>query len=52
MLRASSAGMTAEGGTLQVAFIRVAYDVERAAQAIEASTMPHEYAAMLRTGTG
>ena len=37
---------------LNVAFRRVSYDVERAAQAIEASDMTHEYAEMLRTGTG
>jgi hypothetical protein len=35
-----------------VEFIRVAYDVEQAAQAIEATDMPHEFAAMLRSGTG
>ena len=35
-----------------VTFRRVSYDVERAAQAIEASAMPNEYAQMLRTGTG
>ena len=35
-----------------VTFKRVAYDVERAAQAIEARDMPSEYAQMLRTGTG
>jgi putative phosphoesterase len=37
---------------LSVTFKRVSYDVERAAQAIEASDMPNEYAEMLRTGTG
>lgn len=37
---------------LSVTFKRVPYDVERAAKAIEASDMPHEYAHMLRTGTG
>jgi predicted phosphodiesterase len=37
---------------LTVNFKRVSYDVERAAQAIEASDMPNEYAQMLRTGTG
>jgi len=37
---------------LNVSFKRVPYDVERAAMAIEASEMPHEYAEMLRTGTG
>jgi putative phosphoesterase len=39
-------------GKLSVTFMRVPYDVERAAQAIEASEMPNEYAEMLRTGTG
>lgn len=37
---------------LTVTFKRVPYDVERAAQAIEASNMPNEYAEMLRGGTG
>jgi putative phosphoesterase len=37
---------------LQVQFIRVSYDIERTAQAIEGSEMPDEYAQMLRTGTG
>ena len=37
---------------LNVMFKRVPYDVERIAQAIEASDIPHEYAEMLRTGTG
>jgi len=37
---------------LSVTFKRVQYDLERAAQAIEASDMPPEYAEMLRTGTG
>jgi putative phosphoesterase len=37
---------------LTVNFVRVSYDIERIAQAIEASEMPSEYAAMLRTGTG
>jgi hypothetical protein len=39
-----------------VDFIRVPYDVERAAQAIEATPaiggMPHPYAQMLRDGAG
>jgi diadenosine tetraphosphatase ApaH/serine/threonine PP2A family protein phosphatase len=39
-------------GKLSVTFRRVPYDVERAAQAIEVSEMPNEYAEMLRTGTG
>ena len=37
---------------LTVIFNRVQYDIERTAQAIESSNMPHEYAEMLRTGTG
>ncbi|QHL87754.1 YfcE family phosphodiesterase [Nibribacter ruber] len=36
--------------SLQVEFRRAAYDVERAAQAIEASPLPNEFAQMLRTG--
>jgi predicted phosphodiesterase len=38
--------------TISVQFIRVAYDIEKTAQAIENSQMPDEYAEMLRTGTG
>ncbi|MCL4300953.1 MAG: metallophosphoesterase [Anaerolineae bacterium] len=49
--RAGYVVLQVSGRELEVNFIRVAYDVERAAQAIEASTMPHEYAQMLRTGT-
>ena len=37
---------------LVVTFHRVPYDVERTANAIEATEMPDEYAVMLRTGTG
>jgi putative phosphoesterase len=37
---------------LAVEFIRTPYDVEAAAVAIEVSQMPHEYAAMLRSGSG
>jgi predicted phosphodiesterase len=40
------------GNSLNVTFKRVSYDIERVAQAIEASDMPHEYAEMLRLGTG
>ncbi len=42
----------ANGGGLQVEFIRVSYDVERAAQGIEAADMPDVFAEMLKTGTG
>lgn len=50
--RAAYLILTAEGKQLQVEFVRVAYDVEKAARAIEVSEMPHEYAMMLRTATG
>ncbi|MEO5501460.1 MAG: YfcE family phosphodiesterase, partial [Ginsengibacter sp.] len=33
---------------LQVEFIRFKYDVEKAAKAVEESTLPNEYADMLR----
>jgi diadenosine tetraphosphatase ApaH/serine/threonine PP2A family protein phosphatase len=42
----------ANGDGLHVKFFRVLYDVERAAQAIESTDMPDEFARMLRTGTG
>lgn len=44
--------LEAKDKDLHVTFKRVPYDVERAAQVIEASEMPHEYAEMQRTGTG
>lgn len=44
--------LQASGAALSVEFRRVPYDIERAAQAIEASEMPHEYAQMLRDGKG
>lgn len=48
--------LEAKGSQLQVEFIRVPYDVEQAAEAIESTTesnlMPHEYAVMLRQGKG
>jgi putative phosphoesterase len=50
--RAGYITLAAEGKSLDVEFIRVAYDVEQAAQAIEATDMPHEFAAMLRSGIG
>lgn len=50
--RACYVVLRANGRALDVEFIRVAYDVERAAQAIEATDMPDEFAAMLRSGTG
>ncbi len=50
--RAAYIILKAEGKDLQVEFIRVAYDVEQAASAIEGSEMPAEYARMLRTASG
>jgi predicted phosphodiesterase len=50
--RACYVVLEAAGRDLTVEWMRVAYDIETAAQAIEASTMPHEYAAMLRAGKG
>lgn len=44
--------LIATGKELAVEFIRLPYDVEQAAQAIEATTMPHEFADMLRWGKG
>jgi predicted phosphodiesterase len=44
--------LSADGDALSAEFIRVPYDVEKAAQAIEATTMPDEFAAMLRAGQG
>jgi len=50
--RACYAILEATGRDLGVTFVRVAYDIERTARAIEASDMPHEFAAMLRTAIG
>jgi diadenosine tetraphosphatase ApaH/serine/threonine PP2A family protein phosphatase len=50
--RAGYVVLRANGRDLEVEFARVPYDVERAAQAIEATDMPDEFAAMLRSGTG
>ena len=44
--------LSAQAYELSVEFVRVPYDVERTARAIEASTMPHEFAQMLREGRG
>lgn len=44
--------LAAEGHELTTTFIRVPYDVEKAAQAIEATAMPDEFAKMLRLGKG
>lgn len=50
--RAGYVTLSAGGRDLRVEFIRVPYDVERAARAIEATDMPDEFAHMLRVGTG
>jgi predicted phosphodiesterase len=54
--RAGYITLTAKDGNVEVNFIRVPYDVEAAASAIEATPeiggMPHAYAQMLREGAG
>lgn len=50
--RACYITLAAEGTDLRVEFVRVAYDIEAAARAIENSELPSEYAAMLRAGKG
>jgi diadenosine tetraphosphatase ApaH/serine/threonine PP2A family protein phosphatase len=54
--RACAVTLTATGRDLRVEFWRAPYDVERTAQAIEATPeeggMPHPYAQMLREGAG
>lgn len=50
--RAAYIILEAEGRDLRVEFVRVPYDIERTATAIEASEMPAEYAGMLRTAVG
>jgi predicted phosphodiesterase len=50
--RAGYITLSAKGQKLEVSFIRVEYDVEGAAQAIEAADMPDEFAGMLRMGKG
>lgn len=50
--RACYVVLAAEGKKLNVEFVRVPYDVEAAARAIEATEMPDAYAQMLREGQG
>ncbi|MBL8156621.1 MAG: metallophosphoesterase family protein [Anaerolineae bacterium] len=50
--RAGYLTLAIQDGEVRTEFIRVAYDVERAAAAIEASDLPHEFARMLREGVG
>jgi diadenosine tetraphosphatase ApaH/serine/threonine PP2A family protein phosphatase len=49
--RACYVVLGAHGCQLEVAVVRVPYDIERAATGIEASTLPHAFADMLRRGT-
>jgi predicted phosphodiesterase len=48
--RACYALLTVAPGTIEVEFVRVEYDVERAARAIIESDLPDEFAEHLRTG--
>ena len=50
MLHINENSSTADGDAVSVEFIRFAYDVEKAAKAIEDSPLPNEYADMLRKG--
>jgi predicted phosphodiesterase len=50
--RAGYVVLSANDGRLDVEFIRVSYDVEAAATAIESTDMPDEFATMLRAGAG
>jgi putative phosphoesterase len=50
--RACWALVEAMAGKVTVDFRRVAYDIERAARAVEASDLPHEFAAQLREARG
>ncbi|MFN2163266.1 MAG: metallophosphoesterase family protein, partial [Candidatus Promineifilaceae bacterium] len=50
--RAGFVILTVNGKDIQTEFVRVVYDVEQAAQAIEATEMPGEFAVMLREGIG
>ncbi len=44
--------LEADGDSISAEFVRVPYDVEKAALAIEATEMPDEFAQMLRDGRG
>jgi predicted phosphodiesterase len=48
--RAGYALVTMDGATVSVEFVRVEYDVERAAEGIVASGLPDDFAEILRTG--
>ncbi len=51
MLEWEGGELRADGDGLRVEFVRVRYDVERAAQAIERGPLPDAFAAMLRSGS-
>jgi diadenosine tetraphosphatase ApaH/serine/threonine PP2A family protein phosphatase len=48
--RAGYVRLTVEAESVRTEIVRVAYDVERAARAILASSLPAEFAAFLLTG--
>ena len=48
ILNINQDGNLHESNSISVEFIRFAYDIEKAAKAIEDSSLPNEYAAMLR----
>lgn len=50
--RACYVVLEADGHNLKVQFVRVSYDIEAVASAIEASEMPVEFAEMIRAGKG
>ncbi|HEX8020755.1 metallophosphoesterase family protein [Mucilaginibacter sp.] len=50
ILTLSETSSVTDPSSVQVEFIRVAYDVERAARAVEDSPLPNEFADMLRNG--
>lgn len=50
MLEIPADASTAAADSIDVQFVRVAYDVERAAKAVEASVLPSAFADMLRNG--
>ena len=49
--RAGFAAVEFDGAVVRVEFVRVEYDVERAASAVLASSLPHEFADHLRAGS-
>lgn len=51
ILHVDSKTAVANNESLKVEFIRIEYDIEKAAKAVEDSPLPNEYAEMLRKGT-